>query len=68
MTGPGRDELWAEVERELRRFVRECDAESEWLLPAPLARLVRAVRPLLKGLDSAGRAPPGAGRPPGRAG
>lgn len=48
MTGPEREALWAEVERELRRFVRRCEAEPEWLLPAPVAQFVRTVKPKLE--------------------
>lgn len=58
---PEREALWLEVERELRRFVRECEAEPEWMLPAPLAAFVRAVRPRLAQLDAAGRTPPATG-------
>lgn len=71
MTGPEREALWAEVERELRRFVRKCEAEPEWLLPAPVAQLVRAVRPRLALLDAAGRArpaPPAGSATTGRSG
>ena len=61
MTGPKREALWAEVERELRRFLRLFDTQPEWLWEAETVKLVRAVRPaleLLAGAGRAGRAPP----------
>jgi hypothetical protein len=48
--GPERDELWGEVERELRRFVRVCDGQAEWLWSPETVKFVRAVRPKLERL------------------
>jgi hypothetical protein len=50
MTGPGREGLWAEVERELRRFVRVYDGQAEWLWSPATVKFVRAVRPKLERL------------------
>lgn len=52
---PGREALWRELERELRRFVRLFDEQPEWLWEAETVKLVRAVRPRLELLDGAGR-------------
>ncbi len=59
---PGREALWREVERELRRFVRLFDTQPEWLWELATAQLIQAVRPKLKALDEprreeAGEAP-----------
>lgn len=51
MTGPGRDELWGEVERALRRFVEDYLWQPEWLWSAETVRLMRVVRPKLQILD-----------------
>ena len=53
MAEPGaeREELWAEVERELRRFVEEYLWQPEWLWSAETVRLMRVVRPKLLVLD-----------------
>lgn len=69
MTRPAREReaLWAEVERELRRYVRLFGGEHEWLWEPAEAAFVRAVRPQLEALDAAagaGRAPPGEARWP----
>jgi hypothetical protein len=45
---PGRDELWAELERELRRFVRVYDGQPEWLWSPATVKFVRVVRPRLE--------------------
>jgi hypothetical protein len=65
VTGPEREALWGEVERELRRFVRLFDEQPEWLWEPATVQLIRAVRPRLELLDGAG----GVGRapPPGKA-
>jgi hypothetical protein len=51
MTGPGREALWAEVERELRRFIDDYLWQPEWLWSAETVRLMRVVRPKLLVLD-----------------
>ncbi|MET0650194.1 MAG: hypothetical protein ABW208_26600 [Pyrinomonadaceae bacterium] len=48
---PGREALWLELERELRRFVRLFDTQPEWLWEPATAQLTRAVRPKLMALD-----------------
>ena len=50
-TRPGREELWAEVERELRRFVDDYLWQPEWLWSPHTVRLMRVVRPKLQVLD-----------------
>jgi hypothetical protein len=61
---PGREALWEEVERELRRFLRLFDEQPEWLWEAEAVKLVREVRARLELLDGAGRA--GRAPPPQR--
>jgi hypothetical protein len=46
-----RDELWGEVERELRRFIDDYLWQPEWLWSAETVRLMRVVRPKLQVLD-----------------
>jgi hypothetical protein len=48
---PGREALWREVERELRRFARLFDEQAEWLWEEATVRLMRVVRPKLQALD-----------------
>lgn len=45
-----REELTAEVVRELRRFVRVYDRQPEWLWSPATVKFVRAVRPKLEQL------------------
>ena len=51
MTEPEREALWAEVERELRRFVDDYLWQPEWLWSPYTVRLMRVVRPKLQVLD-----------------
>ena len=51
MAEPERDELWAEVEQDLRRFVEDYLWQPEWLWSAETVRLMRVVRPKLQVLD-----------------
>jgi glycyl-tRNA synthetase beta subunit len=46
--GRERESLVAELERELRRFVRVFDGQPEWLWSPATVKFVRAVRPKLE--------------------
>jgi glycyl-tRNA synthetase beta subunit len=46
--GQEREALIADVERELRRFVRVYDQQPEWLWSPATVKFVRAVRPKLE--------------------
>jgi hypothetical protein len=48
--GQEREALMAEMERELRRFVRVFDGQPEWLWSPATVKFVRAVRPKLEQL------------------
>ena len=48
---PGREALWDEVERELRRFVEDYLWQPEWLWSPYTVQLMRVVRPKLQVLD-----------------
>jgi len=48
--GPGRDELWRAVERELRRFAEAYERLPEWLWSPETVKMMRAIRPKLERL------------------
>lgn len=50
-TGPGREALLDDLERELRRFVEDYLWQPEWLWSPYTVRLMRVVRPKLQVLD-----------------
>jgi hypothetical protein len=51
MPAPSREAVWAEVERELRRFIEDYLWQPEWLWSPETQRLMRVVRPKLLVLD-----------------